>query len=363
MAEVDLAALRKNVDVIAGAVGPRVGILAVVKADAYGHGALACARGLERKVWGFAVSLVEEGVELRRGGIEAPIVVLGSFYGYSDRDVVAYRLTPVVADAADVDKFARAVEEMGTGKLGLHLKIDSGMSRLGVRPERLDEVLARFSANAAVELTGLCTHFASADCADPAQTEEQLRVFAAARARVRAAGLTPVITHAANSAATARFPEAHFDLVRPGLAIYGYNPSGYARFDGLTPALTLKSRIVALRDVPAGTRVSYGGLYETPAPARIATVPVGYADGMPRGNGPVLVGGQRRPMVAVTMDMVMLALGPDEGRVGDEVVFIGAQGGERIDAEEVGARSGRIVWEVFTGISKRVPRVYVGERW
>ena len=136
MAEVDLAALRKNVDVLAATVGPGVGILAVVKADAYGHGALAVARALERKVWGFAVSLVEEGVELRRGGIEAPIVVLGSFYGYSHRDVIAFRLTPVVADEGDVEKFARAADEMAAGRVGVHLKIDTGMSRLGVRAER-----------------------------------------------------------------------------------------------------------------------------------------------------------------------------------------------------------------------------------
>jgi alanine racemase len=364
VAEVDLAALRMNVDVLAATVGPGVGVLAVVKADAYGHGALAVARALERKVWGFGVSLVEEGVELRRGGIEAPIVVLGSFYGYSHRDVVAYRLTPVVSDEADVDKFARAADEMAAGRVGLHLKIDTGMSRLGVRPERLDAVLARITATPGVELTGLCTHFADADRADAARTEAQLERFAEARARAAAAGLKPVLTHAANSAATVRFPASHFDLVRPGLALYGYNPSGLARFDGLTPALTLKSRIVALRDVPAGTRVSYGGLYEFSGPARVATVPVGYADGLPRAGGDVLVGGQRRPIVgAVTMDMVMVGLQPGEGRLGDEVVVIGAQAGERIDAEEVAQRSGRIVWEVFTGISKRVPRVYVGERW
>jgi alanine racemase len=377
VAEVDLAALRKNVDVIASAVGPRVGILAVVKADAYGHGALACARALERKVWGFAVSLVEEGVELRRGGIEAPIIVLGSFYGYAHRDVVAYRLTPVVSDEADLDKFARAAEELAGGppprdsaagpvgpRVGVHLKIDTGMSRLGVRPERLDEMLARLRAAAGVELTGLCTHFADADRADPARTEAQLATFDEARRRVLAAGLHPTLTHAANSAATVRFAASRFDLVRPGLALYGHNPSAHAAFAGLTPALALKSRIVAVRDVPAGTRVSYGGLAELDAPGRIATVPVGYADGLPRGDGHVLVGGRRRPILgAVTMDMVMVGLPPGEGRVGDEVVLIGGQQGERIDAEEVAARSGRIVWELFTGISKRVPRVYVGERY
>lgn len=352
---------------LAATVGPGVGILAVVKADAYGHGALAVARALERKVWGFAVSLVEEGVELRRGGVGAPIVVLGSFYGHSHRDVIAYRLTPVVAEEGDVERFARAADEMSAGRIGLHLKIDTGMSRLGVRAERLDAMLARIQQTPAVELTGLCTHFADADQPDGATTDAQLARFAAARARVEAAGLRPGLTHAANSAALLRRAEARFDLVRPGLALYGYSPSGAARYDGLTPALSLKSRIVALRDVDAGTRVSYGGRYQFDAPGRVATVPVGYADGFPRGDHQVLVGGKRRPIVgAVTMDMVMVRLDPGEGQLGDEVVLIGRQGPDpavRIDAEEVARNGNRIVWELFTGISKRVPRVYVGERW
>jgi alanine racemase len=183
VAEVDLAALRNNVDVVAAAVGPGVGLLAVVKADAYGHGALACARALERKVWGFAVSLVEEGVELRRGGIEAPIVVLGNFYGLSHRDVVAYRLTPVVSDEADLERFRRAGEDLQPGaKVAFHLKIDSGMSRLGLRPERLPAFLEAVKRTPGVELSGLCTHLADADGDDPQPTEAQLRASAPARA-------------------------------------------------------------------------------------------------------------------------------------------------------------------------------------
>jgi alanine racemase len=215
-----------------------------------------------------------------------------------------------------------------------------------------------------VELTGLCTHFADADQPDGATTEAQLRRFADARAQVEAAGLRPGLTHAANSAATVRFAASRFDLIRPGLALYGYSPSRDAAWDGLLPALSLKSRIVALRDVDAGTRVSYGGQYEFSAPGRVATVPVGYADGLPRGKHQVLVGGKRRDIVgAVTMDMVMVKLDPGEGQLGDEVVLLGKQGSERIDAEEIARKGNRIVWEVFTAISKRVPRVYVGERW
>ncbi|MGZ3441993.1 MAG: alanine racemase, partial [Polyangia bacterium] len=296
MAEIDLAALRKNVDVLAATVGASVGILAVVKADAYGHGALACARALERKVWGFAVSLVEEGVELRRGGIEAPIVVLGSFYGYSHRDVLAFRLTPVIADPADVEKFARAADEMATGRVGVHLKIDTGMSRLGVRVEELDEILARLAATPGVELTGLCSHLASADADDAVSTAEQLGRFDEARRRITAAGFNVPLVHVANSAATLRFGDARFDLIRPGLALYGYSPSAVAAYTGLLPAMSLKSRIVAMRDLAVGERVSYGGLWQAASPARIATVPIGYADGYTRrmtGKAEVLVGGAR----------------------------------------------------------------------
>jgi alanine racemase len=370
VAEVDLAALRKNVDVLAATVGPGVGILAVVKADAYGHGALAVARALERKVWGFAVSLVEEGVELRRGGIAAPIVVLGSFYGYSHRDVIAFGLTPVVADEGDVEKFARAADEMSSGRVGVHLKVDTGMSRLGVRLEKLDDMLARLRATPAVELTGLCSHLASADVDDATPSMEQLARFDEARRRVAAAGFVVPLMHVANSAATRRFGDARFDLIRPGLALYGYSSSSAAAYTGLLPAMALKSRIVALRDVPAGERVSYGGLWSATSPARIATVPIGYADGYTRrmtGKAEVLVGGRRCAVAgAITMDMSMIDVSAPElrgAKLGDEVVLLGAQAGASIDADELADWAGTITWEIFCGISKRVPRVYVGERW
>jgi alanine racemase len=367
VAEVDLAALRKNADLVQAAVGPGVGILAVVKADAYGHGAVACARALERKVFGFAVSLVEEGIELRRGGVEAPILVLGSFFGLSHRDVVAYRLTPVVSDEADLERFARAAEDFAQSRnqpakpFGVHLKIDSGMSRLGLRPEQLDSFLARLKQTPGVELTGLCTHLASADATRSTPTTQQLEVFDAARARILEAGFRPTLTHVANSAGTLRYPQSRFDLVRVGLALYTAHPF----LPGVTSALTLKSRVVALREVPAGTSISYLGLHVTAAPTRIATVPIGYADGYSRrltGKAQVLVGGKRAPVVgAITMDMCMVEVGP-EVKLGDEVVLLGHQGGEKITPVEIAGWGETIEWEVFTSISKRVPRVYTGER-
>jgi len=369
VAEIDLAALRKNADVLAATVGPEVGVMAVVKADAYGHGAVACARALERKVWGFAVSLVEEGIELRRGGIEAPVIVLGSFYGYSHRDVIAYRLTPVISDEADLERFARAVEEMDAGDLGVHLKIDTGMSRLGVRPERLADFVAALARAPRLQLTGLCSHLADADGPDEAPTDAQLAVFDRARAELENLGVpsTAMVVHVANSAGTVRFARARFDLVRPGLALYGYSPSSAAPFAGLKPVLALKSRVVALRDVEPGTTVSYAGLYKTSTAARIATVPIGYADGYTRrltGRAQVLVGGRRVPVVgAITMDMCMVDVSSVAAcKLGDEVVLLGQQGAERLTADELASWAGTIAWEIFCGISKRVPRVYVGDR-
>jgi alanine racemase len=367
VAEVDLAALRKNVDAVAACVGPEVGILAVVKADAYGHGALACARALERKVWGFAVSLVEEGVELRRGGIAAPIVVLGSFYGFAHRDVIAYQLTPVISEAGDLDKLARAADELAAGKVGIHLKIDTGMARLGVQLQSLGQFLEHLKRTPGIELTGLCTHLYDADGEDPLPVESQLAALERARVQVTQAGLHPTITHVANSGATRRFAESRFDLVRPGLALYGHPSSERCAYEGLHPALTLKSRVVALRDLEAGAPVSYGGLWRARTTTRIATVPIGYADGYTRrmtGQAEVLVGGRRCPVAgAITMDMCMVDVSGVDCKLGDEVVLLGAQGEARIDAEELARWAGTIVWEVFCGISKRVPRVYVGERW
>jgi alanine racemase len=220
----------------------------------------------------------------------------------------------------------------------------------------------------AVELTGFCSHLASADVDDVTPSEAQLALFDEARQRVAAAGFANPLLHVANSAATLRFADARFDLIRPGLALYGYSPSTAAAYTGLLPAMTLKSRIVALRELAAGERVSYGGLWQAPAATRIATVPIGYADGYTRrmtGRAEVLVGGQRCPVVgAITMDMCMVDVGRVDGvKLGDEVVLLGAQGGKSIDADELAQWAGTISWEIFTGISKRVPRVYVGERW
>ena len=370
LAEIDLQALRQNARLVAERVAPAK-LLAVVKADAYGHGAMACARALEPVVWGFAVSLVEEGVELRRGGIDKPIVVLGGVYGRAHQDVVAYGLTPVVSEQDDLARFARAADDLNFGRVGVHLNVDTGMSRLGARLERLPALLEAVRAIPGVEVTGLQSHLADADGEGDEATRAQLDRFESARQLVVAAGFHPTLLHIANTAGAVRFPEARFDLVRPGLALFGGVPSPRIELPGLRPVMRLVSRIIALRDVPAGTRVSYGGAWRAPdgRTSRIATIPIGYADGYTRrfsNRADVLVAGRRCKVAGnVTMDMAMVDVTEANGQVklGDEVVLLGAQGDARISVEELADWSGTISYEVYCGISKRVPRVYInGDR-
>jgi alanine racemase len=391
VAEIDLGALRRNVEALrssldgsesedAGDPGPsragadlagRTGVLAVLKADAYGHGAVPCAQAIARQVWGFAVSLVEEGVELRRAGLtDQPIVVLGCFYGLSHRDVVAYRLTPVVGDPRDLPRFARAAAELGVPRVPVHLKIDTGMSRLGVRPEGLSAFVEALRAEPGVTLGGLCTHLSDADGPGEETTHEQLERFFACRQRLSALGVQPGVLHAANTAGAVRFSGARLDLVRPGIGLYGVAPP-HTSLSGLWPVLSLKTRIVALREVPAGTGVSYGSRTRVGRGSRVATLPIGYADGYSRRmseKAQVLCGGRRCPVLGpITMDMTMIDVTdvPD-AQLGDEVVLIGRQGradgggDPAITLEEVAGWAGTIAYEIPCAISKRVPRIYTG---
>jgi alanine racemase len=377
VAQVDLGAMRRNVGRLRAILGPGVAIYGVVKADAYGHGAVAVSRQLEPLCDGLAVSLVEEGLELRGAGIRCPVLVLGAFYDRYHSDVLEEGLTPVVYDPADLDRFAAApVRRRPRGPAGgrtpvslsgppveLHLKVDTGMNRLGVSPDALPRVLERAASLPRLRVTGLCTHFASADVEDETQTREQLLRFERCRAEAAARGVAPGVVHAANSAAALRFPEARFSAVRPGVALYGSMPSPTVACPELEPVLTLRTRILALSDVTAGAAVSYGGRWRASRPSRIATVPIGYADGYPRHveGAEVLVRGRRAPLAgAVCMDMFMVDVTDVPGvEIGDEVTLIGRDGGDRITIEEIAARAGTVNYEILCGLSKRVPRVYV----
>lgn len=401
VAEVDLGALRRNVARMrawlrpAGA-GGGPALFGVVKADAYGHGAVAVARALAPLCDALAVSLVEEGLELRAAGIGTPILILSAYYDHCHSEVLEAGLVPVVADPGDLERFAaaplrrrprapgrlaRVGENIGDSGLGadggvdgprdVHLKIDTGMNRLGVAPADLPSVLDRLGALPRLRLAGVATHFASADLADAGTTAEQLARFAPCLDLVRSRGLAPGVIHAANSAAAVRFPAARFGAVRPGLALYGAMPSAVVARPELEPVLTLRTRIMALHDVPAGAPVSYGGQWRAARPSRIATLPIGYADGYPRHvrDAVVLVRGRRATVAgAVCMDMFMVDVTDVPGVAqGDSVTLIGAEAGPdgalvRLDLDEVAARAGTVNYEILCGLSKRVPRLYRDEQ-
>lgn len=361
-AEIDLTAVQDNVRAARRAVGPVVQIVAVVKADAYGHGAVPVARavlasGADR----LAVALPEEGVALRRAGLAAPILVLGPTPPEAARAIVRHGLEQAVADLALAEALSRRAAA-GGGLVPVHLKVDTGMARLGFSPKEALPMAMRIAALPGIELVGLMTHLATADAPDPGYAREQLRRFTEVSAQLAASGIRPTLRHAANSAAVLRFPQAHLDMVRPGLMLYGCPPVPEAR-PLLRPALRLRTEVAALRDLPRGAGISYGLTYTAPRDMRVATLPIGYADGFSRllsNRGEVLVGGRRAPVVGrVCMDMIMVDVTdvPDI-RVGAEAVLLGRQGREEIAADELADRIGTVSYEVLCGIGKRVPRVY-----
>ncbi len=361
LAEIDPAAVQRNLGRVRQAVGPAVQVFGVVKADAYGHGAVPVARALEPLCDALAVSLVEEGLELRAGGIRAPILVLGAYYNRHQDEVIAERLTPVVYDRGQLEQFAAAGKRLGR-PVDVHLKVDTGMSRLGITPGELESTLADLASSPQLRLVGLCTHFASADVEETAATDSALAQFRAALDRAQRLGFGTLTRHAANSAAAIRFPEARFDAVRPGLALYGAMPSSVVRLAGLESALALRTRIMTVREVAAGATVSYGGTWQAARPTRVATLPIGYADGYPRHvrGAEVLLAGRRVPVIgAVCMDMLMIDVTdlPPVALDGP-VTLIGRDGGEEITVDDVARWAGTISYEILCGISKRVPRVF-----
>jgi alanine racemase len=360
VAEIDLGAVQRNLARLRQLVGPGVRLFGVVKADAYGHGAVPVARALEPLCNALAVSLVEEGLELRAAGIRAPILVLGAYYNRHQDEVLAERLTPVVYDRGELERFAVAAARRGR-PAEVHVKIDTGMSRLGIAPPDLEPMLARLADLPSLRLAGICTHFASADLADSSTTEVALAQFGKGLARAAQLGFRGLINHAANSAAAVRFPSARLDAVRPGLALYGAMPSEFVALPGLEGALALRTRVMAVRDVAVGATVSYGGIWRAARPSRVATLPVGYADGYPRHvrGAEVLLGGRRVPIVgAVCMDMLMIDVTdlPASALEGP-VTLIGRDGAEEITVDDLARWAGTVSYEILCGISKRVPRV------
>ncbi|HEV7523349.1 MAG TPA: alanine racemase [Acidimicrobiia bacterium] len=365
-AEVDLEAVRANVRSLQALVAPAA-VCAVVKADGYGHGAVPVGRAaIEAGADFLAVALVEEGVELRDAGIDAPILVLAEPVPAAAETVVAHRLTPVVYTPAGIDVLAKAVRTHGANQpLDVHLKVDTGMHRVGCDPADAVELAAHVADRAELRLAGVCTHFAVADEPGNDYTHAQQVTFEGVLAAIRSSGIPTGIVHACNTAGAIAIPDARYDMVRVGIGIYGIAPSpALAGRVDLVPALAVKARVSHVFGVPAGARVSYGLRYEATAPTTLATVPIGYADGVPRElshhGGEVLIRGCRRPIAGtVTMDQLMVDVGDDSIAVGDEVVLIGAQGDDRITADEWAAKMGTIAYTIVCGVGPRVPRRYL----
>ena len=323
-----------------------------------------------------AVALVEEGLELRENGIEAPILVMGAAYGEGYDLLVRHRLIPIVFTLEHIARLAAAARAAGTRAVA-HLKIDTGMGRLGIAPPELPAMVEALRGAPEVQLEGVCTHFANADVEPRETTDRQVRLFHEASDALARAGLAPRLHHLANSAGTLAYPAARQDVTRPGIMVYGYSPfesaaplSAAARDVAalLRPALTWRTSILHVKTVAPGAAISYGGRWVAQRTSRIATIPVGYGDGYDRrlsgrpgfGSADVLVRGRRAPVAGtVCMDMTMVDVTDVPGaQVGDEVVLLGAQEGLRIGADELASRLGTISYEILCGIGKRVPRRY-----
>jgi alanine racemase len=365
-AEVNLANLRHNLRFVQRAAGGAA-VWAVLKADGYGHGAKAVARTLERAgANGICVALLEEGIELREAGIQVPILITGGYYGRAWGELLRHDLTPVVHDPAQLESLADEVKFSGAEPIKIHVKIDTGMARLGILPKDVPAIARALHRFPEVRLQGLMTHFACADSSDPESINHQIDLFDQATLAMRNEGVAPEFRHAANSAALLKSQRSCLDVVRPGIALFGVQPN-IGLCPELRPVMRVRSEIIALRDLPARSPVGYGRTFLTSRQSRIATVPVGYADGFSRAlsnRGSLLVRGKRAPVVgAVSMDMTMLDVTEiDEVRIGDECVILGAQKGplgqDAISAEEIAAQLGTIPWEILTDISRRVPRFY-----
>jgi alanine racemase len=365
-AEVNLANLRHNLRVMQRTAGGAQ-VWAVLKADGYGHGAKGVARTLERAgAAGICVALLEEGIELRQAGIRVPILITGGYYGRAFGEVLRHQLTPVLHDPAQVEALADEVRYSGAEPASVHVKIDTGMSRLGVQLREVPKMAEMLERHREVRVSGLMTHFACADGTDSESIDQQLELFDAARIAMRSLGIDPPLCHAANSAAILQSPRAHLDVVRPGIALFGVEPrAGICK--ELRPVMSVRTELVAVREISEGQSVGYGATWKAQRPSRIATIPMGYGDGLSRSlsnRGELLVRGKRAPVAGVvSMDMTMLDVTEIEGvQVGDECVVLGTQKGplgqDTISAEEIATRRGTIPWEVLTDISRRVPRFY-----
>jgi len=348
-------------------------VLAVVKGDAYGHGAAPVARALERAGadW-FGVTDAAEGAELRAAGVRAPILVMTGFWTGEEKTLLEHKLTPAVTGLETLRWLERAAARRRRGPVGFHLKVDSGMNRLGVSPEEIAAFARALADSPHLRLDGVFTHFASSDVLTSSQTEDQRLRFADALERLRALRVPTGLVHLANSAAVGARPETWADMVRPGALLYGYHqfydpPERRAELESklpLRPALSLRARIVLMRDVPAGAAVGYNARWTAPRPSRLAVISAGYADGLLRSltnRARVLVRGKFAPLVGtISMDLATADVtGIDGVKSGDVATLYGADGAASQWVSEVAATLGTVSSDLLCAIGKRVPRFYV----
>jgi alanine racemase len=363
-AEIDLAASEYNIRRIRSLLAPNVKMLAMIKAEAYGHGMVGVARAAERagaSMLGFAS--LSEALALSDEARALPRLVVGWTPGWLAEAAIQNDVTCMVCDLETATEFARTAQRVGK-TARVHVKVDTGMHRLGFMPAEAVEAIAQIAAMEGLTLEGVFTHFAKADEIDPAYTVGQFEKFKRILSEVAARGIHIPIKHCANSPTILRFPEMHLDMVRPGIILHGLDPSEDVLCPSdFKPVLTLKTMVASVKVLPPGSPVSYGGTYLTPGYERIAVIPIGYADGFrrkPSNWGEVLVRGQRAPIVGrVCMDQCMINVTHlPEVKLGDEVVLIGAQGADRIRAEDVAVRLGTNNYETTSMVMARVPRIY-----
>jgi alanine racemase len=363
---IDLESIRWNFRQARNKVRTGIKIFSVVKANAYGHGAREVAATLENEgSEGFGVATIEEGIELRKGGIHSPILILGGIFPVQLDELLDNKLTPIVSEVETLCRLEQMVQSRKTS-LDFHLKVDTGMGRIGFLASEMASWLPELTKLKALKLIGVMSHFTQMENAAQDYTQKQLGLFRHVLQRLRSEGYHPPFVHTAKSAGVLTFPLSHFTMARPGLMLYGIYPSPEMLKEAtLKPALSWKTKILQLKKVPKGSSISYEQTFVTRRESFIATLPVGYADGYKRllsNRGAVLVRGQRAPIAGlVTMDLTMVDVTGIRGvQQGDEVVLLGKQGEYTISADEMAQWADSISYEILTSISTRVPRIFEG---
>ncbi len=367
-AEIDMGAMLRNTENMHRHLKPETKMLAVIKANGYGHGAVEIAQVLQEVpyIWGFATATFEEALDLRRAGCRKPILILGYVFPYCYTELDKEGIRPTVFRDDQLQEMSRAAAAAGQN-ISVHVAVDTGMSRIGIRPDETGLAFVKRALQMpGITVEGIFTHFARADEADKTSAEKQYRLFTGFLQRIKEeTGYRIPICHASNSAAIIEEPDWQLDMVRAGIILYGMWPSEEVRRDilPLEPVLSLHSHIVYIKEVPAGTPVSYGGTFVTQKPTMVATIPVGYADGYPRSlsnKGYVLIHGKKAPVLGrVCMDQMMVDVTDiPEAAINDHVTLIGKDKEASITMEELGALSGRFNYELACDINQRVPRFY-----